>query len=176
MNVTGLWDYSADVTPRAYGDDTTYRLGMDWLESCATVEDWGCGAGYARQFRRGAYTGIDGSPSRFADKVADLREYRSSPDGIFMRHVLEHNDDWQPILAGAVASFRKRMALIIFTPFAATTKVISFGFVPDISFRREDLTRFLVGLTVTEQPVTTNTWYGAEHVFYIERPGGAPDA
>ena len=93
----------------------------------------------------------------------------------FMRHVLEHNVEWRRILAGAIASFRKRMALIIFTPFAETTRVMSTALhctsvsVPDLSFRKEDLTQCFDDLRYTEESLKTDTQYGVEHIFYIEK-------
>jgi hypothetical protein len=105
-----------------YGVEESYKLGMDWLNPCYEVEDWGCGPAYSKQYRRGVYTGVDGTPG-FCDRVADLREYRSDVDGIFMRHVLEHNHDWQKILDNAIASFRERMSLIFFSPWVEQTHV-----------------------------------------------------
>ena len=168
----GLWHYATIDEPTAYGDPATYPLAMAFLDGCETVEDWGCGTAYARQFCTGRYAGIDGSPSRFADKVADLRTYRSQSDGILLRHVLEHNTDWALILANAVASARQRLALVIFTPFAEkeTHVIPGGGAIPDISFRKSDLTGLLVPFRVTEQELETGTWYDAETIFYCERP------
>ena len=95
---------------------------MDWLNPCYEVEDWGCGPAYSRQYRKGNYTGIDGTPG-FCEVVDDLRTRLSDVDGIFMRHVLEHNHDWQKILDNAIASFRERMSLIFFSPWANETHV-----------------------------------------------------
>jgi hypothetical protein len=175
----GIWDYAAVTRPTAYGDDTTYRIGMDWLSGCATVQDWGCGTGYARKFRTGHYQGIDGSPSQFAAVVTDLRTYRPdpAPDGIFMRHVLEHNHDWPLILARAVQFFRQRMALILFTPLGEQTRIIGWtGDIPDIAFRRAAFDPWLRGLTVREQSHATGTQYGIEHVLLIERGSGPATA
>ena len=92
-----------------------------------------------------------------------------------MRHVLEHNADWNRILSNAVASFKKRMALIVFTPFADTTRVIATSKtvtafpVPDISFKKEDLTQCFEHLKYSEESLETDTQYGTEHVFYIEK-------
>ena len=92
-----------------------------------------------------------------------------------MRHVLEHNVDWRRILANAVASFRKRMVLIIFTPMSdetrtiATSNTVTSFPVPDISFRKEDLTDYFSHLKYTEASFATDTVYGIEHLFYIEK-------
>jgi hypothetical protein len=105
----------------------------------------------------------------------DLREYRSPADCIFMRHVLEHNTDWSRILANAVASSKKRMALIVFTPLSEATRVIATSTtvtafpVPDISFRKEDLTTHFQQLKYSEESLATDTQYGVVHVFYLEK-------
>jgi hypothetical protein len=54
--------YSKLRVPEPYGDTVTYRLGADWLRECNVVEDWGCGAGWFKQFCKApTYIGIDGS-------------------------------------------------------------------------------------------------------------------
>jgi hypothetical protein len=170
----GAWKYE-ELDRFHYGDDVTYEKGMAFLDGHGTIEDWGCGFGHARQFvRKSRYVGVDGS-AKSADKIADLREYASDADCIFMRHVLEHNVDWKRILENAVASFRRRMALIIFTPFSESTRVIRTTAtvtsvpVPDISFRKADLTEHFANLKCREEAVATDTEYGLEHVFYIEK-------
>jgi len=89
----GKWDdWYRDVDAvRHCGGIQTYKLAADFLKDMSTVEDWGCGAGGFRKFYKGKYKGIDGSANKYVDKVADLRTYRSSVDGILVRHVLEHN-------------------------------------------------------------------------------------
>jgi GT2 family glycosyltransferase len=172
-SMVGLWNYEKCERPVPSGDDTTYRKAMEFLHGCATVEDWGCGTAYARTFMSGGkYIGIDGSPSKFCDFVTDLRLYKSMADGILIRHVLDHNPDWRTILANAIASFQKKLVFIIFTPFGETTKRIATNWndIPDLSFRKEDLTDLLKGLPYTEESVRTATQYGVEHLFYITRP------
>jgi len=169
FNVVGKWDYSSGKQ-FPYGDTTTYIKAGVFLGICKTVEDWGCGTAYAKQFMKGTYIGIDGSKGPHADKVADLREYRSSPEGILLRHVLDHNLDWRKILSNAIASFQKRLCIVIFTPFSKDTRVLcSTNGIPDISFRKEEITEALQGLKYTEEPLSTNSQYGVEHVFYVER-------
>jgi glycosyltransferase involved in cell wall biosynthesis len=172
--MVGAWKYE-NVEKFQYGDDVTYKRGMMFLDGQGAIEDWGCGFAHAKAFvNESLYVGIDGS-SKWADRIADLTEYRSDAECIFMRHVLEHNVEWKRILANAVSSFRKRMALILFTPFSNTTHVIatsktvtSFS-IPDISFRKEDLTAYFEHLKYTEESLETDTQYGIEHVFYIEK-------
>ena len=87
-----------------------------------------------------------------------------------MRHVLEHNHNWSNILANAVNSFKKRMVLIIFTPFTDKTRQIAKSTdIPDISFRKEDLTEFFKQFKYTEESLETDTQYKTEHIFYIEK-------
>jgi glycosyltransferase involved in cell wall biosynthesis len=174
LPMAGAWKYQASETFR-YGDDTTYKKGIAFLDGHGLIEDWGCGFAHARSFvGKSEYIGIDGSSPR-ADKIVDLREYRSQADCIFMRHVLEHNTDWSQILANAVASFRRRMTLVIFTPFSETTTVIATSTtitsfpVPDIAFKKEDLTSHFESLRYSVETLTTDTQYGLEHVFYIEK-------
>ena len=87
-----------------------------------------------------------------------------------MRHVLEHNVDWRHILENALRSFRRRMVLVVFTPFAAETREIaSWHGIPDLSLRKEDVLAHFEGLAWREETVETNTEYLREHIFYLER-------
>lgn len=88
-----------------------------------------------------------------------------------MRHVLEHNPDWDIILDNALASFRKRFALVLFTPFSEETHPLDDGGLHDLSFRREDITdRFPSGCSYSEEHISpSDTQYGEEHVFYLEK-------
>jgi hypothetical protein len=159
---------------RPYGDVLTYEKGAAFLKGLP-VEDWGCGLGWFRRCFEGPYTGLDGSPSRFADAIVDLCRHRSKTPGLFMRHVLEHNQDWQAILRNAIASFTRRMVLVLFTPFAETTRVLRNPeyapgvSIPDISFARADLVREFGHLLAGEESLSTATQYGVEHVFYLEK-------
>jgi len=167
----------ADAEPQPFRNSApTYELGAEFLKGCALVEDWGCGKGWMRTLiPPERYRGIDGTASPFADEVVDLATYRSQVPGIYMRGVIEHCYDWETVLANAVASFTQRMALVIFTPLAETTREIAFveelG-VPDISFRLEDLEEAF------ESPGNihwdyafekADTGYSKEWIFYLER-------
>lgn len=157
----------------AYGADATYEKGMAFLDQPgAVVEDWGCGTTYARKFvTNGTYVGIDGSPVDSTDKVVDLRRYTSTADCIFMRHVLEHNTEWREVLTHALESFGKRMVLVIFTPFGEETRCLDvdpWTRIPTISFRKEDITE-MIHLPYREERLTTDTEYGVEHIFYLEK-------
>ena len=174
QEMTGRWGYKPD-DHYPYGSEATYEKGMRFLDRPGDViEDWGCGTTYAKKFvTNGAYVGIDGSPTDSTDKVVDLRRYTSATDCIFMRHVLEHNTHWQEILTNALASFQKKMTLIIFTPFVDETRHIEdrWSGIPTIAFRKQDLTRFFEGLSYTEEHLDSQTEFGAEHIFYLEKNG-----
>jgi hypothetical protein len=167
------WDqfYKGVEDMRPYGDSRTYVLGADFLKGFS-VEDWGCGLGWFSRYHQGAYIGADGSCSKFATVSADLTEYTSKTDGLFMRHILEHNHEWRKVLENALKSFQKRMVLVMFTPFSDETNVIqeSVPGIPDISFRKEDLVECFRSLIAREESLKTATQYGYEHVFYLEKP------
>ncbi|MCI0546729.1 MAG: hypothetical protein L0027_05545 [Candidatus Rokubacteria bacterium] len=174
----GLWDYSNVAPGEKWGDDdVTYEKGMAFLADCPLVEDWGCGTAYAKRFCQTIYRGVDGSRGPETDVVVDLREYRSQADGILLRHVLEHNHDWQKVLENAIASFRRKLVVVLFTPFQSATRVLRInpdfhgrpGQIPDIGFSKADITEFFTGLTVTEEVLRTKTEYGMEVVFYVSR-------
>jgi len=164
------WFYTGIENRRPYGDSQTYALGATFLKGL-DVEDWGCGLGWFQNFHEGAYVGVDGSRSKFAIVYADLTEYTSTIDGLFMRHILEHNLEWKKVLANAIESFQKRMVLVMFTPFAEETYVIreSVPEIPDISFRKEDLLTHIGPYVISEESVVSDTQYGSEYVFYLEK-------
>jgi len=178
----GKWDgwyegkTAADIGAFRYGDTVTYQMAADFLADMETVEDWGCGLGGFKRFRPQGYIGIDGSLTPVADKIADLSEYRSDVDGIVMRHVLEHNYGWSKILAGAIDSCRKKLCLILFTPFAEITTEIGNDKaggvdVPIISFARVDIERLFAGHNFRMETVVTATAYGQEHIYFVELKG-----
>jgi hypothetical protein len=174
MNKWDCWYGDLDPSrPESFGDPFTYSLGAKFLESCATIEDWGCGKGGFRPWcpPNARYIGIDGSATPFADRTADLALYRSRTEGIFMRHVLEHDERWARVLCNAAASFSSKMVLVTFTPEAPSTHVIAITDdigVPDIAFRRHDLLEILEnhGVMVVVETHRTETQYGVEQVFY----------
>jgi SAM-dependent methyltransferase len=171
FQMVGRWKYE-NRDQFAYDGEASYAKGLAFLDGHGAIEDWGCGTAYARRFvRKSEYIGIDGSESRFATRLADLQTYRSETDCIFMRHVLEHNHGWRLILENAVRSFRTRMVLILFTPFSEfERKIGDTSGIPDLSLRREDVIAFFEGLSFNEESFESDTQYGREHIFYIERP------
>lgn len=168
----GKWNnwYSNLSHPEPYGDVTTYHVGEDFLCGLA-VEDWGCGKGYFSTIHSGGYTGIDGSFTPYSDVTADLTEYVSDTDGLFMRHVIEHNTGWDKVLANALQSFHRTMVLVLFTPMSDTTHQIAWNDigVPDISFSHDDLVTKMAGMKYTYRDFKTNTQYGTERVYVIEK-------
>ncbi len=178
-SMLGKWDnwYKGvdSIGSFRYGNTVTYQLAADFLADMDVVEDWGCGTGGFKKLYKGKYIGLDGSANPFVDKVVDLRKYRSNVDGIMMRHVLEHNYDWEHVLYGAISSFKKKFCLILFTPFEETTKEIAHNKqhgvdVPDIAFSREDIERFFKTFKWRLQDnIKTRTGYRVEHVYYVEK-------
>jgi len=180
-----------DLFDTKIGDSITFNKGFDWLHSCDTIEDWGCGSGgFKRLFvqknpnilidqpitKTNKYIGIDGSITPFADIKTDLVNYKSNVEGIFLRHVLEHNYQWKEILINACSSFSEKFCLVLFTPFSDITKEINHNLihgidVPDLSFKLEDITDIisLNNCIFTYETIITDTAYNVEHIFYITR-------
>jgi hypothetical protein len=178
----GKWDAwyaplssAADEGPRLYGDMTTYLIGAAFLADVDEVEDWGCGAGGFRRFCLAKYIGLDGSRTPFADKTVDLCTYRSTANGIMMRHILEHNYQWEKVLKSALESFRHKFCLILFTPFVETTHEIGHNRpigidVPDLAFSRADIERHFSGLKWRLMDnIRTQSQYHVEHVYFVWR-------
>lgn len=167
-----------------YSDTETYKKGYDFLHNdCEKIEDWGCGTGgFKRFFKESSnqYVGVDGSNTPFSNIKADLLKYTSTVDGIFMRHVMEHNYDWKIMFHNACRSFTKKMCLIIFTPFSSTDETVEIAHnlhhgvdVPDLSLSKRDLLEIIdtYGIKYTEETVYNNTGYGLEHIFLLEKIG-----
>jgi len=180
------WNYwyrdlnADDLGSFRYGDTVTYTLGYTYLQDCDKIEDWGCGTGgFKRFFLNGdlhKYIGVDGSKTPFADIKTDLTGYISNVDGIFMRHVLEHNYEWKQILENALKSFKKKMCLVLFTEFSSETKEIAHNLkhgvdVPDLSFNKNELIELFEIYDIKHELITINTatGYNIEHVFYLTR-------
>ena len=117
----GGWVRQAEYHPLyrygSGGHDISYVKAAEFLDDLPLIEDWGCGSTYAgRFFKRAEYIGIDGS-SPMALLKADLQTYQSNVPGILMRHVLEHNRNWQRVLHNAIASFQRKFCLVMFLEF-----------------------------------------------------------
>ena len=167
-----------DIGSFRYGDTITYELGYNFLKDCNKIEDWGCGIGGFKRFIKTEdnieYVGVDGSITPFANIKAYLTTYNSNTDGIFMRHILEHNYEWKKILNNACSSFNKKMCLILFTNFTDNTKEIAHNLkhgvdVPDLSFNKNELIEIFEKYNIKYklQTLNTNTGYNIEHIFYL---------
>jgi len=170
VGMTGKWDYKGQSSA-PYDDETSYKLGVAFLDGHGDIEDWGCGTAFAKKFvSESGYIGVDGSQSDFADVKAELQDYRSNADCIFVRHVLEHNWGWRAILTNALASFQKRMVLILFTPMGESEmRLDGDGLIPDLQLPRNEVVSFLAGFKVHEEQIRSATQYGQETIFYIEK-------
>ena len=162
--------------------DTTYKRGAAYLSGVGLIEDWGCGMAYLQRLvPAGCYRGIDVRPSAGCRVVADLAAYTSAVDGIFLRHVLEHDLRWRHILRNALTSFRHRMVLVVSTPFVRATEehhrvegAAAGVLVPEIRFCRRDLIREFGALPFRlEENISTDSPFGREHVFYLCKDGQA---
>lgn len=183
MSKMNLWDvvYKNKQLPKMYSDVETAERGAIYLndEGIKQIEDWGCGWGAFKNFiaPHQQYIGIDGSKTPYADTIADLEKYISKVDGLYMRHVLEHNHGWRNILQNAIDSFDKKMVLVVFTPFQTETKTIkeyknwngTNQTMVDIGFRQEDIIEYFDGLAWSLESIKTPTQYDIEHVFYISK-------
>jgi glycosyltransferase involved in cell wall biosynthesis len=165
---------------RSSGCDTTYKRAGAYLSGVGQVEDWGCGSAYFQRFiPLENYRGVDDHPSSLGQVVADLADFRSTTDGILLRHVLEHDRRWRTILRNALASFRKRMVIVISTPFKhATTEVVRTereqSAHVEIHFARADLVREFRGIAFRiEENVKTESPHQREHLFYLSKVGPA---
>jgi hypothetical protein len=172
-----------EMGPIPYGDTFTYGKGYEFLKTCKKIEDWGCGLGGFKYFIKSEdsidYVGIDGSITPWSVVKADLLHYKSETEGIFMRHIIEHNYEWETLLRNAFQSFSKKMCLILFTPFTEKTTQIAYEsnvihgvHVPDISFSRDDLIKLIEQYGITyrlETYAPSGTQYGVEHIFYLEK-------
>jgi len=176
------WDYSG-VDDMMYSDSNaeSYKKSAEFLGD--TVEDWGCGTGWARQFYKN-YRGIDGSPSKRFPEAIDLRYYTSDVDNILIRQVLECTDDWRMVLENAIKSFRKKLCLIIMTPFSdeenimvvepvlrADGSVVKGKSIDIISFRKQDILDYFPEdkFKIREETIKTNQGYGQDWTLYVER-------
>jgi len=182
-DTSAYWDSGYRLWPGRvpYGSEETYGQSLTWLlETCRSIEDWGAGPAWARNWipEGVRYLPIDFAASAvrpgWSEVLADLATYESTrPDGIFMRHVLEHSDAWREILANALASFTRRMVLVTFIPLAEQ----SFAETPHLPGRdwhlgRAELLGMLGDLLTGEYDQPSRTTHGGEHVFRLERAGG----
>jgi hypothetical protein len=176
----GKWNHFHRADPMApYGTSQTFDMGAEWLMNCDVIEDRGCGTGWFARTMKSRNPAIqvielDGSPLNGGIAV-DLEDFQPeiAPDGIFMRHVLEHNWNWKRILANALNSFGKRMALVLFTPLEECDRNIynhSIG-VPVLCLSGPELHKMLdqPKLKYSTVALSSDTEFGAELLYRIER-------
>lgn len=179
MSSAGKWNdlyrnisvKNRETHPIKFGDGITYRIAAAFLSDVPQVEDWGCGTGAFKEFCLVDYVGVDGSKSPYVDRVANLATYRSRAAGIHLRHVLEHNHDWEAILANAVASSDQKLCVCLFTPFAPSTVEIATNTeigVPVLSLPRREIEKHFEGLSWRLlENIPTNTEYQQEQVYLV---------
>lgn len=173
----GRWNY-ANLGQVWYGNAESYILPAAWFDAVGGVlEDWGCGCAQMKQFvKKCKYVGLEGSKNDYADRCdVDLREHRSDVDCIFMRDVLDHNVEWPKILDNAVASFRKRMVLVIFRECEPETRIVfvntseKYPGVPDFAFRAGDLVQHFAPHLVKVDRINNET------MFFLEKRNVQPE-
>lgn len=170
-SMVGKWKNHRPETAGAghYGIQETYIKAAEFLGG-GPIEDWGCGTCYAKKFFPNGYVGVDGTPD-YCDVTAELAKHTSDAKGILLRHVLEHNFEWEAILKNALAS-TKKLAVVVCSEFGSETHLIRFDEfgIPIFSFRKEDLTRHFT--QYREEVVQGQAWGTTctETIFYVERP------
>ena len=165
----GKWDeyFLNRNYPFSLGSELTYKIGMSFLEDCDIVEDWGCANGYAKQFCKSpTYIGLDGSKNICSNNLVDLRYYSSNVNGIFIRHVLEHNAEWQLILENVLKSFTKKASLIFGGPWKEITHIkdiIADREIVNMGFRKNDIIDMLQSVNFVDFSIE------GEHVFLMQK-------
>lgn len=145
-----------------------------------SVEDWGCGNCVFKHYldKNVNYTGIDGSNTGYQDKIEDLTNYTSQTEGIYIRHILEHNADYAKILENALVSFTNTLVLVLFTPFinntnsdVLTTCKLEGREIPDIAFNKEHIIDIIKQKKCSYElieNIESNTCYKSENIFIIK--------
>jgi len=91
---------------------------------------------------------VDGSQNNYADVCpVELSQRCSNTDGLLLRHVLEHNENWKVVLENAIRCCKRRLVIDLFIPFGPETKIIDrttssdtqYPDIPNIQFKRDDL-------------------------------------
>lgn len=113
------WDESwanADLETPGMGHPAVMEAAAEWLDKpeIIGIADWGCGHGQFIWYiaPHQIYTGFDACAESNADVIMDLREWAGFSDGVYLRGILEHNDDWEAILTNFLHSFRFRAILV----------------------------------------------------------------
>lgn len=179
----GKWDNwykELGETPSAYkySETETYKIAADFLRGLDAVEDWGVGAGGFLNHLPTAI-GVDGSDTPFAQKkFIDLCNYTTLANGIHLRHVLEHNYNWQKILTNALYSAIDKVVITFFIPLSdKETKELAHNFkhgvdVPDLSISKNEFNSILKSFKlklVEVETLKTQTGYGVEVIYKITK-------
>lgn len=177
MTNLGKWDsiYQSLSEPSPYGDTKSYLIAEEWLRK-KQVEDWGCGKGWFKLIHEGAYTGIDGSNTPFADAIQDLSTYTSRCESILLRHVLEHDAKWPSIWRNALQSAQDTIVLILFTPISQestiTNAIDKQTGVPDLSPAINSILAEAIRANkqlVHTQHIQSETRYASETILVFQR-------
>lgn len=153
---------------KRYGQEESYKKGMEWLAQCDLVEDWGCALAYGKRYCVGEYRGIDGTAGA-ADVVADLSTYKSQTPGLFMRGILEHNYDWRDILRNALDSFTDRMFLMLYRPLQEAERIIIPRDPVELDLPRDELMEMVDPYLIDVGKVKPSA-HGFETLLYMEKP------
>lgn len=159
-----------------YSETETYGIAAEFLSDCETIEDWGVGAGgFLAHCPRAI--GVDGSDTPFAEKKnVDLCEYTSECEGVHMRHVLEHNYDWEMILENALETASKKICITFFIPLNEGETIelnhnLEHGVdVPDLSISRQSFDDIVAKYnpeSIEVEVLETKTGYNIEIVCKI---------
>jgi len=165
-----IWGRSEDTHPM--GNPLAFQLAAAYLDepNIVTVEDWGCGCGHFQPFlsHRQDWIGVDGCKDSAALVIADLIYYRSNPDAIHMRGVLEHNDSWPAILGNFLASFKHLGVLTIFLSWVEHTIRRKEGRFIVYSYKREDIIERLENVKLIHEIPVQKT-HGNETVLCLRK-------
>jgi hypothetical protein len=145
-----------------------------------SIEDWGCGNCVFKHYLDNdiKYVGIDGSNTGYQSKIEDLTKYRSKSEGIYIRHILEHNDEYKKILENALVSFTNTLILVLFTPFTNESETVVLTscklegrVIPDISFNKNYIIRLIEEKNCSYElieNIKSKTCYNFENMFIIK--------
>ena len=107
-----------------------------------------------------------------------MAKYRSNSEGIYIRHILEHNDEYKKILDNALMSFTNTLILVLFTPFTdnSETDIISScklegRVIPDIAFNKNHIIKIIEEKNCSYELVEnikSKTFYNFENMFIIK--------
>lgn len=175
------WKYKGLGRVR-YGHPESYERPAAWFDELGgVVEDWGCGCAFFKEYvKKCKYIGVEGSMNDWVDRHVDLRNYRSTCDHILLRGVIDHNEDWELVVQNAIASFQKRMVVMIFHALGPRTKKIlthtsgRYPGVIDMQFCLSDLMKYFLPylVKVEDIPAVLPKYINNEILFYLEKKDG----